>query len=122
MVDESDKRGLSERLRRVRRKPGSDQLSAQGDGTSITSARRIGHTRSQTWIDTSITASNDGDRSILESIQRPDLESAETRKPNLWEQRALWEASLPKPLKVCVSDHTPDHIRHSDIPDQPLGS
>jgi hypothetical protein len=63
-----DERRLSERLRRVRRKPGLDQLG--GDGAT----------------------------SYLEAIQRLDAEKSLRREHFLEEKRRVWEESLPKPF------------------------
>jgi serine/threonine-protein phosphatase PP1 catalytic subunit len=104
-ADEPDKRGFSERLRRVRRKPGSDQLGAQGDGTTTPSARRNGHMRSQTWSDSLNITSNDGAKSLLQSIQQLDLECSERRKRKLEEQRQLWEQTIPEALPVYLGPH-----------------
>jgi serine/threonine-protein phosphatase PP1 catalytic subunit len=107
-MDGFDKRGLSGRLRRVRRKAGSDQLSAQGDSMTTTPARKYGHVRSQTWGSTTVASSDTGAVSMLRSIQRNDLDGPEKRKRDLEEMRALWEATLPKPVKVCMGHHSPE--------------
>jgi hypothetical protein len=45
---------------------------------------------------------------MLRSIQRNDLDGPEKRKRDLEEMRALWEATLPKPVKVCMGHHSPE--------------
>jgi serine/threonine-protein phosphatase PP1 catalytic subunit len=107
-IDEVDRRGLSDRLRRVRRKPGSDKLSSQGDSTVMTRARRSGHVRSQTRGGTLVAAGNNGATTMLQSIEHNDTEHMERRKRNLEEMRALWEVTLPKPVKVCLGHHSPE--------------
>jgi hypothetical protein len=62
--------------------------------------------RSKTWSDSSSTARKEGAQSLLESIQRLDLESSERRKQQLEEQRTQWESTLPKPLPVHLPEHT----------------
>jgi serine/threonine-protein phosphatase PP1 catalytic subunit len=94
-VDEPDKRCLTERLRRVRRKPGLDQLGAQADGTKTPLSRRSGHMRSSTWSNPEVPAKDASARASLEGVQRSDLER---RRQRLDEQRMLWERTLPKPF------------------------
>jgi serine/threonine-protein phosphatase PP1 catalytic subunit len=97
-ADDPDKRCLSERLRRVRRKPGLDQL---GDGAATPLPRTRGHVRGAEH--------RDGATSYLEAIQRLDVENLERRKNDLEVQRQLWEASLPKQFHdylAYVSDET----------------
>ena len=107
-VDEPDKRSFSERLRRVRRKPGLDQLGAQTDGVASPAPRKgSGHRRAQTWSDSSDGTSN-GAQSLLQSIQQLDLESAERRQRKLAEQQALWEATVPKPLYLFIERRSPE--------------
>jgi serine/threonine-protein phosphatase PP1 catalytic subunit len=79
-----DERRLSERLRRVRRKPGLDQL---GDGAATPPLRKRGHVRG-----------GDGSTSYLEAIQRLDAEKSLRREHFLEEKRRVWEESLPKPF------------------------
>jgi serine/threonine-protein phosphatase PP1 catalytic subunit len=106
-MGEADRR---ERSRRVRRKPGLDQLSSQGDGTSTPLQRKIGHVRSQTWSDSMNAASdNDAKASLRQNIQQLDLESSKGRSRQLKEQRALWEATLPMPSSICVGRFLPEH-------------
>ncbi|KAH7405842.1 Metallo-dependent phosphatase-like protein [Phaeosphaeria sp. MPI-PUGE-AT-0046c] len=104
LVSEPDERSFAERLRRVRRKPGVVQLGAQGDGAAPLPERMGGHTRSQTWSNASCSVSHGRANSLLESIQKLDLECIERRERQL-EERALWEATLPKPLPVYLGHH-----------------
>jgi serine/threonine-protein phosphatase PP1 catalytic subunit len=110
-AEEPDKRGFSDRLRRVRRKPGSDQLGAQGDSTANATPppRRNGHMRSQTWSDSPNATSNQGAKSLLQNIQQLDLECTERRKRRLEEQRALWERTIPPVLPVHLGHHLSEH-------------
>jgi hypothetical protein len=100
-----------ERHRRVRRKAGSDQLGSQGDCASTSTPRRTGHIRSQTWSDSMNAASNDDAKaSLLRNMQQLDLDNSGTRKRQLEEQRALWEASLPMPSPICVGQYLSEHV------------
>jgi serine/threonine-protein phosphatase PP1 catalytic subunit len=108
-ADEPDKRGFSERLRRVRRKPGSDQLGAQGDRTATTPVRRNGHMRSQTWSNSLNAAGNDGAKSLLQNIQQLDLECSERRRRKLEEQRDLWNRTIPDTLPLYLGPHISEH-------------
>ncbi|KAI4653562.1 hypothetical protein J4E93_001328 [Alternaria ventricosa] len=104
---ESVRRGLSQRLRRVRRRPGLEQLGSQDDGAPATVPRKYGHNRANTWahewspfptLPTSRSAPL-----LLQRRQRTDAGTAdaERRKQKLEEQRALWESTLPR----IMSDH-----------------
>jgi serine/threonine-protein phosphatase PP1 catalytic subunit len=106
-IDELDKRGLSGRLRRVRRKAGSDQLIALENSMATTPARKNGHMRSQTWGSTTAVTDDSGAASMLRSIQQNYQNGTEKRKRDLEEMRALWEATLPKPIKVSMGHHSP---------------
>ncbi|KAF2032200.1 Metallo-dependent phosphatase [Setomelanomma holmii] len=108
IINEPEKVRLSGKLRHVRRKPGVEQLGAQADGTATPPPRRRGHTRSQTWSDSSNEANNDGAKMLLRSIQQLDLESSQ-RQQKLEEQRKMWEATLPKPLRVYLGQHSSEH-------------
>ncbi|KAH8726797.1 Metallo-dependent phosphatase-like protein [Phaeosphaeriaceae sp. PMI808] len=105
-VGDPDKWGLSQRLRCVRRKPGSDQLGAQSDGAFMSGARRKRQTNFQFGSDSSITTSEDLAIPFLRSIQQFDRDRMERRKQNMREQQALWEAALPKPLHVYLGHHS----------------
>ncbi|KAI4956069.1 hypothetical protein J4E91_000279 [Alternaria rosae] len=114
---ESARRGLSQRLRRVRRRPGLEQLGSQDDGAATTIPRKPGHNRANTWANEwSHTPTLPTSRSaplLLQRRQRTDTGTvdAERRKQKLEEQQALWESTLPR----IMSDHvgyfsTGDHL------------
>jgi serine/threonine-protein phosphatase PP1 catalytic subunit len=106
-MGEADRR---ERSRRVKRKPGLDRLSSQGDDTSMPPQRKIGHVRSQTWSDSMNAASdNDAKASLRRNIQQLDLDSSKARSRQLKEQRALWETTLPIPSSICVGRFLHEH-------------
>jgi serine/threonine-protein phosphatase PP1 catalytic subunit len=106
-VEEPIPRSFSDRFKRVRRRPGSDQLGAQADGTfTPLPQRRKGHKRSQTWSNSSLTPSGDCAQSLLQSIQQIDMENAQRRKRGLEEQQALWEATVPKSLTQFIERHS----------------
>jgi serine/threonine-protein phosphatase PP1 catalytic subunit len=109
VVDEPDRRSFfSERLRRVRRKPGLDELGAQIDGTATyPPRRRKGHKRSRSWSNPSSAPSGDCAQSLLQSIQQLDIEHAQRRKRSLKEQQALWEATMPKPRSLFIEHRAP---------------
>ena len=125
-TDEPEKRGLSQRLRRVRRKPGLEQLGSQDDGAAMHAPRKYGHNRSNTWANTrSQTATLPASLSaplLLQSIHRHDADKmdAERRRQKLEEQRALWESTLPKALSDHIGFFTTgqhlDYVHPDDMP------
>ncbi|RMZ72200.1 serine threonine- phosphatase pp-z [Pyrenophora seminiperda CCB06] len=101
MIDEPEKRGLSQRLRRVRRKPGLEHLGCQEDGSTVPPSRKYGHNRANTWATNwnEITAlPRSGSAPLLRSTQRHD---SERQNQELEKKRAMWESTLPPVL----SDH-----------------
>lgn len=108
VVDEPDKRSFSERLRRVRRKPGLGELGAQIDGTATYPPRRKkGHRRSRSWSNPSSGPSGDCAQSLLKSIQQLDIEHAQRRRRSLKEQQALWEATMPRAQRASIEHRVP---------------
>lgn len=103
----ADKRRFSERFRRVRRRPGLDEISAQIDGTATYPPRRKkGHLRSRTWSGNTSAPTGDDAQSLLQSIQQLDLENAQRRTRSLKEQQALWEATKHKPRSIFIENRT----------------
>jgi serine/threonine-protein phosphatase PP1 catalytic subunit len=110
-ADEPDKRGFSNKLRRVRRKPGSDQLGAQSDSTATATppGRKNGHMRSQTWSDPLNATSDHGAKSLLQNIQQLDLECAERHRRTIEENWMLWERTIPPIRPVHLGHHLSEH-------------
>jgi len=102
IIDEPEKRCLSQRLRRVRRKPGLEYLGSQEHGPAVPPSRRYGHNRTNTWAtnwnETTIILPRSDSAPLLQSTQRHD---AERRNYELEKKRAMWESTLPPVL----SDH-----------------
>lgn len=101
MIDEPEKRGLSQRLLRVRRKPGSEHLGSQEDRPTVPPSRRYGHNRANTWAtdwNEITTSPRIGSVPLLQSIQQHDTER---QNHELEKKRAVWELTLPPVL----SDH-----------------
>lgn len=114
---ETEKRGLSQKLRRVRRK---EQLGAPGDGALSPPPKQPYHKRVNAWSDTSRSAANASAMIYLQNIQQLDGDHAERRKKQLEEQRALWESTLPEALVDHIgyfsSGHDLDHICPDETP------
>jgi serine/threonine-protein phosphatase PP1 catalytic subunit len=108
VTDEPVRRGLSQRLRRVRRKAGLEQLGSQDDGAATAAPRKQGHNRANTWTNewrqTATLLTSLSEPQLLQRAQgyAADVASAERQRQKLEEQRALWESTLPRTL----SDHT----------------
>lgn len=97
---ELGKRRLSQRLRRVRRRPGLERLGAQGNDAATSPLKRVGHVRADTLSEPWSSISTDSAISVLQSIEQADLDGSE-KKRELEEAegiRALWEPTLPKAL------------------------
>ncbi|KAI8938057.1 hypothetical protein NX059_005729 [Plenodomus lindquistii] len=92
--------GLSGRLRRVRRKPGLEQLGIQGDGSASSSLWKKGHVRGNTRSDSmsagSDIATSSAQGGPTQGEPQFDLEDSEGRQILLAHQRALWESTLPR--------------------------
>ncbi|KAF1941274.1 Metallo-dependent phosphatase [Clathrospora elynae] len=119
-TDEPEKRGITQRLRRVRRKPGLEQLGGQDDGPASLPLRTTRHRRANTWSDSTTAAVNDSALLLQQSIQQHDSGIMARRREKLKEQRALWESTLPRTL----SDHigyfsTGHHLDKVHLPDTP---
>jgi serine/threonine-protein phosphatase PP1 catalytic subunit len=123
------RRGLSQRLRRVRRKPGLEQLGSQDDSGATAGPRKQGHNRANTWanewtrsptLPTSLSAPL-----LLQRIQQSDVETANTerRKQKLEEQRALWESTLPRTFSDHIgyfsTGHHLDYVHPEEMPPPP---
>ncbi|KAI4951049.1 hypothetical protein J4E86_007558 [Alternaria arbusti] len=126
---ESMRRGLSQRLRRVRRRPGLEQLGSQDDGAATTIPRKHGHKRANTWANEwSHSPTLPTSRSAPLLLQRrlqtdAGTADAERRKQKLEEQRALWESTLPRIMSDHVgyfsTGHHLDYVHPEETPPPP---
>ncbi|KAJ4374209.1 serine/threonine protein phosphatase Pzh1 [Neocucurbitaria cava] len=116
-TDEPEKMGLSQRLRRVRRRPGSGQLGAQEDGAATPPPKRSGHIRANTLSEPWGGPGNNSAASFAQRLQVYGWEREQQRQRELDEQRAMWETTLPRALTDHIgffsSGHAFDDI-HSD--------
>ncbi|KAL5117740.1 serine/threonine protein phosphatase Pzh1 [Pleosporales sp. CAS-2024a] len=101
----------TERFRRVRRKPGQDQLgSHEDDSVATPRLRKVGHVRSGTWSESmNVGSDSQAKTSLLRNMQQFDLVRSASRRRQLDKQRALWEATLPRPSSVCVGRYLSEH-------------
>lgn len=118
MADEPEKRRLSERLRRVRRRPGLEQLGAHCDGPETPPRIGMGYIRAKTLSDPLVFPYSA--TTMLSHRPQVNLEKLEKQKQKLEEQRALWESTLPKTLSDHISyfstGHKLDHVRPRETP------
>lgn len=126
MMDELVRRGLSRKLRRVRRKPGLEQLGSQDDGAAITAPHKQGHNRANTWANEwrqAVTLPTSlSEPQLLRRAQGyiADAPNTERRKQKLGEQRTLWESTLPKTpsdhMGYFSTGHHLDHVHPDETP------
>ncbi|CAN9222696.1 unnamed protein product [Alternaria alternata] len=126
MTDEPVRRGLSQKLRRVRRKPGLEQLGSQDDGAAITAPHKQGHNRANTWANEwrqAVTLPTSlSEPQLLQRAQGyiADAPNTERRKQKLGEQRTLWESTLPKTpsdhMGYFSTGHHLDHVHPDETP------
>jgi len=90
------KRGLSGKLRRVRRKPGLEQLSVQGNDAATPSLPKKGYIRVSIRSDSTTSAAGDIVTKLAQEGPRSVLQGSEQRKHMLEQQRELWETTLPR--------------------------
>lgn len=113
-----EKRGLSGKLRRVRRKPGLEQLGIPGDDTVAPSLWKKGHVRASTRSDSTTSAASDIVTNPIQDGTQSISQGHERRKSILQQQRALWEATIPRlpvdHIGYFSSGHGLDHIQHSE--------
>lgn len=114
---EADWGFLAQKLRRVRRRPGVEQLGSQDDGPAASIPRMLGHARKNTASNLWDHSGTSDATSLLQSIQQLDSAAEERHRQDLEMRRALWESTLPKPLADHIgyfsTGHGLDHI-HSD--------
>lgn len=95
-TDEAEGGCLAQRLRRVRRRPGVEQLGRQGNGPAASLPRMLGHGRmskgSDLWDQTDISNAT----SLFQDTQQLNPATEERHKQKMEMQRSLWESTLPK--------------------------
>lgn len=94
----------SQGFRRIRRRPGSEQLGSQLDGAAVKATPRTGHGRS---IHASVSSLNDitsGAQSLLQSIKQADSDQTYRRKRIVQSQRTLWEGTLSRQRAAVYPD------------------
>ncbi|CAN9262095.1 unnamed protein product [Alternaria sp. RS040] len=126
MTDEPVRRGLSQKLRRVRRKPGLEQLGSQNDGAAMIAPHKQGHNRANTWANEwrqAVTLPTSlSEPQLLQRAQGyiADAPNMERRKQKLGEQRTLWESTLPKTpsdhMGYFSTGHHLDHVHPDETP------
>ncbi|KAF7677905.1 metallo-dependent phosphatase [Alternaria burnsii] len=126
MTDEPVRRGLSQKLRRVRRKPGLEQLGSQDDGAAMIAPHKQGHNRANTWANEwrqAVTLPTSlSEPQLLQRAQGyiADAPNMERRKQKLGEQRTLWESTLPKTpsdhMGYFSTGHHLDHVHPDETP------
>lgn len=114
---EADWGGLAQKLRRVRRRPGVEQLGSQGDGPAA-SPRMLGHVRKNTASNLWDHSGTSDATSLLQSIQKLDSATEERHRQKLEMQRALWESTLPKALADHIGYFPTGHGLDCIHPDQ----